>query len=238
MHMQDSDYVQSINSAAAPASIVATLRELADELGLAHLTYIPTGSLSVATALEQAISTYPDCWIERYHLNNYRHIDPITKRSIESSLPYEWSLAMAKEPDVLLFLEDARQHGVGLRGFAFPVLGVGGAAGVFSVTSNHSDREWEALPLALVRHITTAAYAVQNRVHEMRTNELPKPNLSKGEAACLSFLMNGETPKSAAARLGVSESRVRAALQKACKKLQSKTSTQAVVSAMTAGLLD
>lgn len=86
-----------------------------------------------------------------------------------------------------------------------------------------------------VRLVKQFAEAFHGRLVLLRSR---RPiGLSDRERECLRLLREGSTPKSVAGGLGVSENRVRAILQQACRKLNSRTTTQAVAKATACGLL-
>jgi DNA-binding CsgD family transcriptional regulator len=198
--------------------IAPLLSEIAGELRAANMTY--AAEISAPAPHDSPIrfiTTYSKEWESRYLQKGYLHVDPVPL-GIDSPLPFDWQTAAGADAARWLFRE-AESFGVDRQGVVVPIRGKAGRRALVTLTSFHSDREWQT---ARWRYQTLMA-ALAPYLHELSLAlHRPQPDhicLSDRQRQCLELFGRGEAPKQIAARLGISGSMTRQHLSLARRKL-------------------
>jgi len=184
------------------------------------------------------ISDFPEAWFAHYHSQDYQDIDPVLQHCAHSILPAVWHLlTMPQDAQVARFFDEARRHGLA-SGVTYSILDKNSAYSIFSLTrgTDHaSDR----------RHIESqigAGYLLMTYTHEAmkRLNAADRASpvqLTVRETDCLSWVGRGKTSWEISRILTISERTVIFHINNAVKKLDTRTRSQAVVKALSLGLI-
>jgi DNA-binding CsgD family transcriptional regulator len=228
-----SRYQDTICQIYAAESLV-DLRHLMDDIrisyGLAnivyHAVYLPTAD--VANPI--LIFTYDPAWVARYQNQDYFKIDPVVAAGTRGFLPLDWSLLDHETKAARSFFKEADRFGVGRQGITFPVRAAGGERALFTVTSNASNREWEAQRFEYLREFQFIAYYFHDRAVTLAGYRSSSEviNLSARETQCLTLVAQGMCTKQVASQLDITDRTVRIYLQSACTKLGCASIHQAV----------
>lgn len=179
------------------------------------------------------ISTCGEAWTRQYMAQNYIDIDPIVAHGFSSLLPFDWADVRGSDPTVSAFFEDAATYGVKQHGLSFPVRGIYGETGVFSVNVDMSLSDWRRERKALARTAQIVALSLHARVVEgvlARPSQLAR--LTARETECMKWCSDGKTADETAAILNISERTVRSFLHSSRVKLGAVNTTQAVAEAI------
>lgn len=207
------------------------LRGICRLFSLKHMTFLVVRAGSSSTEYPYYCTTYPKLWTETYVAGNFFDTDPVIEILGWSRLPVDWSaldLGRARQ-----FFDDARLSDVGSHGMTIPLRGPHGERCLFSVSSDHSRADWSLLKTDSTHELSI----ISHLLHEKVLSELdlatrrPWRALSPRERQCLEHIAAGLIPKQIAAKLSISESSVRLYLRSARRKLDAKTSHQAVARA-------
>lgn len=156
--------------------------------------------------------TFDQKWIERYTQQAYAMRDPMIAWGIAQSGATRWS--DIDLPDPFEIMKDAGKHGLkyGVVVSCGPMASrtVGGIA--------RADREFNDEEIAAITGIVLKLH------HETE----PPDHLTRAEIEALEVVSSGERYAAGAARLGISESALKARLASARKKLFARTSAEAI----------
>jgi DNA-binding CsgD family transcriptional regulator len=215
-----------------------TLRTLAADLGLCHISYIrmakgQSDDLSTLTA----VVTYSVNWQFRYFERQYIKIDPVIKRGRLAVLPFDWQELITEDAAVIAFLEDAMAHDIGRNGLSIPIRGRKDWVSIVSFTSNHTYEEWQEYKNTNIAKLNIISLLIDNTAS--KDFALPRPDikLSERELQCLIWSARGKTYKDIAEILGVSFSTVKFYLDTARHKLNCINVTHAVAVAIASGII-
>lgn len=184
------------------------------------------------------ISDFPEAWFAHYQSQDYQDIDPVLQHCASSILPAVWHLLpMPQDARVARFFDEARQHGLA-SGVTYSILDKHSAYSIFSLT-RATDRPADR------RHIESqigTGYLLMTYAHEamkrLNAKESANPvQLTVRETDCLSWVGRGKTSWEISRILTISERTVIFHINNAVKKLDTRTRSQAVVKAVSMGLI-
>lgn len=193
-------------------NIVPELNRLLGELGRHALAGYAVGLHIRFAAPIVTAHTYPEEWLERYTQNAYALRDPMISWGLSTTGTSRWS-AMGI-PDPFGIMEQAKEFGLNF--------GVGVACGpVLSRTIvgvSRSDREFTEDEIGRIE-------AIVLRMHELAE---PPTELTKAQVEALRCIAGGDRHAAAAAKLGISESALKARLASARDRLLARTIPEAI----------
>ncbi|KIQ05569.1 histidine kinase [Agrobacterium tumefaciens] len=207
------------------------LRQICRLFSLKHMTFLVVRAGTASKQYPYYCTTYPKPWAEIYVADKFFDIDPVIDILRWSRLPVDWSALDSGRHRQ--FFDCARLNDVGSHGMTIPLRGPNGERCLFSVSSDHSRADWSFLKT----HSTHELFIISHLLHEKVLPALdlatlrPWRALSPRERQCLEHIAVGLIPKQIAAKLSISESSVRLYLRSARRKLDAKTSHQAVARA-------
>ena len=220
--------VQSLDR---PDQVEDALRQICMLFSFKHMTFLIVRVGTTSTPYPYFFTTYPKIWTETYVAGNFFDIDPVVDIWKWSRLPVDWSALRSVKTSQ--FFDDARRGDVGSHGMTMPLRGPRGERCLFSVSSDHSHSDWSWLKADSTHEL----FIISNLLHEKVLSALdlavqrPWRALSRRERQCLELIAVGLIPKQIAAKLSISESSVRLYLSSARRKLDARTSHQAVARA-------
>lgn len=157
-------------------------------------------------------SSYPADWVDHYNSHSYYLRDPLVFWGVGVEGTTRWSSIPL--PDPFGVLKKAAAHG----------LAFGAVSSCGPITSRsivgvaRSDREFSDDELAQLKEITV-------RLH---IEAKPPSDLTRPQIEALRCIANGDRHAAAAAKLGISESALKARLQSARTRLEARTTSEAV----------
>lgn len=236
------DLVENLADVKSRADGNRALRQLTQEYGLTHATYlginIPT--LTDRTTPEQSIyfvTTYADAWCEHYVKSGYVQIDPIIRNGMAGILPFDWKDLPQETPVQRRFFGEAHEHGIGLNGLSFPIRGAHGETALFSINSAARDEEWAKLKRQCARDFQVLAYHFHTQILEAEGVRFNDPALSRREIECLKWAAAGKTQWETGIIMHISAETVKYYLENARVKLGTINTVQAVTKAIAARLI-
>jgi DNA-binding CsgD family transcriptional regulator len=184
------------------------------------------------------VVNYPDDWQTRYVKQGFQHRDPTLIVASKSIAPVDWK-RLREESSFKTIFNAAHDFGIAEQGMTIPVRGPYGEVGLFSVTRNCSDREWDMLKPDILGGLQNAAVHLHDNVmrsHAM-TGELMQPSLSAREVEILQWVAAGKSQQDVADILSISNRTVEVHLRSSRSKLGALTTPQAVGRAVGLGLI-
>lgn len=218
-------------------SLDTFMKEFAAGYGLKSAAYFGIG-LSGRTNNDPFLAvTYSSDWVEHYKTRRFVEIDPVIQTGFRRLLPLDWDGFARTDERVKTLFGEATEFGLGRKGISIPIHGRHGDRGLFSITSDFSDREWARDKLLYLRDFQVLATHIHDKVLRLEGRRPMKSHLSPRELECLQWIAEGKTVWECATILGLSQHTVRCYLESARHKLNATSNTHAVSIAHRAGLL-
>jgi LuxR family transcriptional regulator, quorum-sensing system regulator SdiA len=157
-------------------------------------------------------SSYPQAWVDHYNSHSYYLRDPLVFWGVGVEGTTRWSSIPL--PDPFSVMKKAAAHG----------LKYGAVSSYGPITSrsivgiSRSDREFEDGELEQLRELTIRLHIAAK----------PPTELTKAQIEALQCLGNGDRHTAAAAKLGISESALKARLNSARVRLEARTTSEAI----------
>lgn len=188
------------------------IEELTHELGdLAPAGYFVALHIRFAAPLI-TFQTYPQAWTDHYTQNAYALRDPLIAWGISRTGATRWR--DIDIPDPFNIMDQARTYGL--------VYGVSISCGPMTSRTvagiTRADREFTDEEIAELSGV----------ILRLHTETEPPDNLTGAEIEALKVVGSGERYAAGAARLGISESALKARLTSARRKLFARTSAEAI----------
>lgn len=217
------------------------LSEIRDRLGLKHVVYHSPTLRGCSHEAPFLALTYPEDWQKHYRHQHYVEVDPVVQSAVRSVLPIDWSRVGRSGKRVEKMFKESVEAGVGTQGLTIPIRGpVNGVWGLFTVTTDDSQREWAARRDQLLRDVVLLGHMVHQRSYDL-TGKLEEPlglrSISPRECEALSWTAEGKTVNDIAVIMKLSPETVRGYLDSARNKLGALNRTHAVVRAIRVGIV-
>ncbi len=193
---------------------------------LAALTALAPAGYHVSLHLRFAVplmsfQTYPKAWVQRYSEKAYALRDPVVAWGLSQEGATRWSDIGI--PDPFDILGDAAGHGLAHgAGIAVGPLTSRSIAGLARADRAFRDEE------------LTEAHDIVLTMHALAE---PPERLTAAQIEALSLIAEGHRHAAAAAKIGISESALKARLTSARKRLLARTTVEAIQRAQTHHLL-
>ncbi|MCX7568256.1 autoinducer binding domain-containing protein [Sulfitobacter sp. F26169L] len=172
---------------------------------------------------------YPDEWQVHYVKKGFEHKDPTLLMGARSIAPVDWQRLRDDQSFKTIF-RAANDFCISEQGLTIPVRGPFGDIGLFSVTRDCPDREWQLLKKKILGNLQITAVHLHD--HVMHTNVLSKklmqPLLSAREIEILQWIAAGKSQQDIADILSISNRTVEVHLRSSRSKLSALTTAQAV----------
>ncbi|WP_282170927.1 autoinducer binding domain-containing protein [Ruegeria atlantica] len=213
----------------------ARLQEICARFGLENASY---AHIDKHHNVVHGCTTFPEEWVRYYVDNDLVIADPLIRFGATMIAPIDWAV-FDSQADYAALFEAARKFGVGRNGLSIPVINPFGERGVFTVTSNSTRPEWDALIatiLPALRHEAQVLHLLALDVIETVFN-FPTDSLSGDELDVLKMLASGLIPSVIARQTGHASRTVDALTASITTKLKSRTIEQAVARAVSTGFL-
>jgi LuxR family quorum-sensing transcriptional regulator LasR len=184
-------------------------------------------------------TNYPPKWRERYDAERFAYIDPVVNHCMSSTLPLVWQPELFRSPSQRSLYEEACSHGV-RAGVTFPMHGPNGEFGVLSFASD------QALDARFAREVTgllPALALIRDYAFASGVRYCPPvasdaaPKLTPRELEVLNWVMAGKSSWEISKITGCSEATVNFHMGNIRQKFNVNTRQQAVVRAISLGLI-
>lgn len=216
---------------------------LARQLGFDQVLYGMVGSRHAQFERAFLRSNYSSAWRERYDAERLAYVDPTVGHCLSSTLPIVWEPAIFDGPEGSALYEEACAYGI-RTGVTLPVHGPNGEFGVLSFASDAPPgREFsrsiaQVMPsLTLVRDYAFAsAIRFLGGAGQAGSGETA-PRLTRRELEVLNWVMAGKSSWEISKITNCSEATVNFHLANVRQKFNVNTRQQAVVKAISLGLI-
>lgn len=180
------------------------------------------------------LSGWDEDWFDRYAERGYVHHDPVARHSFFTTLPFEWSEALAdRQTDeaALRVVEEARDFGL-TEGLCVPVHMESGAKGAVSLAG-------EAAHLGQLQRLELHMLAlyVHGRLRFLQTAAPPRRAITAREAEVLKWAAVGKTASEIADITGLTTRTINQHCENAQKRMGTSNRLHTVVEALRQGLI-
>lgn len=213
----------------------ARLQEICNRFGLENAAY---AHIDKSRNVVHGCTTFPAAWANYYVENDLILADPLIRFGASIIAPVDWAV-FESQPEFATLFQAAKAFGVGEHGISVPVINPFGERGLFTVTSNMSRLEWDALIpkiLPSLRHEAQILHLLALDVIDSVIS-FPSDALSDSEQRILKMLAAGLLPAVITRQTGFSSQMVESLTTSVLTKLKSRTTEQAIARAVSANLL-
>lgn len=239
-HTHDAEFFTTLSQIVDSAdsdSVEAAVKDITSRYGLKSAAYFGIGLTGKSSEAPHLAVTYSSEWVEHYKEQRFVEIDPVIQTGFRRLLPLDWSRIDKSDTRVKNLFGEACEFGLGNKGLSIPVHGRHGDHGLFSITTDLSERDWAYEKLLYLRDFQVIATHLHDKVLKM-AGQSPSPiSLSPRELECLQWIAEGKTAWECAMILGLSQHTVRCYLESARHKLKAASNTHAVSIAHRTGVL-
>lgn len=206
-------------------------------LGVDRAASARIGHVGRPLSLGRVVGRTDQDWVSRYRDERFAERDPAARRAVANLTPFSWEEAEEEagdDPDARVVFGAAREHD-DRSGFVVPVHGGDGSLAVVTFRGRHMSLDQEGRSylhlLAIYFHIA---------VERLRLVELASqhPSITPRQIECLKWVAAGKTDWEIGKILGLSEATVNRHIERAKERLGVRTRAQAVVGAITHGILE
>jgi LuxR family transcriptional regulator, quorum-sensing system regulator SolR len=230
------DAYQEFSAAKNEQQLLQTIASFGERLGFEHCCYGIRIPVPVSKPAVVIFDTYPRGWMEHYKGSGFLDIDPTVSEGMRSGELIVWPESI--DNDARRLWSDARDFGL-VVGVAHSSWGAYGVFGLLTL-SRHTERLSPAelvnlsLPMSFLANLS---HSTMSRL--VLPKLIPEANvaLTAREREVLSWTGDGKTANEIGTILNISERTVNFHVNNLLTKLTSVNKVQAVVKAMTMGLI-
>lgn len=216
------------------------IRKLISSYGLENAIYYCPTLPGRALGDPFLVLTYQPDWVQHYIKMKYETIDPVVNTGARSLLPVDWSRLERNNAKVIRMFNESRAAGVGSQGMTIPVRGgENGVWGLFSVTSNESDREWGSRRREIVSDLVLIANFLHQKAYGIYApgEHIDLNAITLREKEALAWTSEGKSVADIATLMRISAETVKAHLDSARFKLGALNRVHAVSKAIRNGII-
>jgi LuxR family quorum sensing-dependent transcriptional regulator len=229
-------FVERVELLARLDDVTSAMQEALAPFGID--SFIVTGLPTKWQPFEELVmaSRWPVEFLMLYIENDYARVDPLSRRSILSRMPFEWDAASYRtDPDPLVveLMQLAAQFHM-RHGFLIPIHGPNGEEGCVSTAA--ADLHLSARAKASVHLISLYAFERMRSLRKL----LPQKRslLTPREREVLTWAAHGKSALQISHALNISKRTVDEHMQTATRKLGAANRTEAVVIALRDRIID
>lgn len=234
MHRQLEDLIDRVNKVADISSGNEFLLLSQQLFEAKHIAYLCL-NLPNPTHNDYYIHhSYSSEWEQCYAGEGFVDVDPVLKDGLASITPTDWASLKDHSSPTKAFFGAAKELDVGKQGITFTVRGGHGETAIFSVNTDHNEKEWQAYKAEHMSDLQVIATYFHEKI--LRTQEDFRDNsletLSARELECLKWCTAGKSYWETSVILGISERTVNFHMTTVRHKLNAMTNAQAVAKAI------
>lgn len=224
--------IGELQTCGSPDTLLACMTRATRLIGAANFSYHSDSDSVIRPSDRQSFFTYEEGWARRYIGREYEQIDPVVVMRPRAPTPQDWAILRSRRPGTDWLFREADSYGVGTHGITIPVSSSSGE-GVFSITANCSDREWQRARWIYCAYGTVFAMHLHEKLVSLTEAKLGRrtPSFSERQLQCLRLYAWGYTAKEIATKLEISDTMVRRHLHASKSKLDCETLTEALAKA-------
>jgi LuxR family quorum sensing-dependent transcriptional regulator len=201
-------------------------------------SFIVTGLRTKWQPFEEVVmaSRWPAEFFTLYVENDYARVDPLSRRSIQSRMPFEWdadSYRTDPDPLVVEMMQHAAQFRM-RRGFLIPIHGPNGEEGCVSTAA--ADLDLSARAKASIHLISLYAFERMRSLRRLLPHR--RTLLTAREREVLTLAAHGKSALEISHALNISKRTIDEHTQTATRKLGAANRTEAVVIALRDRIID
>lgn len=208
------------------------------ELGVTHFAYASSVHDRAQLHLE---TTYAPEWVARYMERNYVSVDPVSLESQRSVVPFRWRAALAlpghDRPQARQVFDEAAEFGM-RDGLTVPIRSHCGLSLMSMAVEDAALFKPSAAPRRHALHLLAMHYHLSCERALSQPAAEPPPRLTPREREVLLWTAKGKTGWEIAQILRLAERTVVYHIENARAKLKASSRAQAVVMALSLGLIE
>lgn len=233
------EVIERAQSAGDPETLVALMRPAFERLGATAFVWGRATGPNGERAPRADVGETPGAWRAHYNAAQLAHRDPIFPRALRSPEPFTWRSARAGgllPADGSEVLDQARSFGLE-DGYVMPIHHLNGSTAAVVLYADQP-LAWTPREGASAHMLAVYFAAISARLADAGSAaETNRVSLSRRQAECVQWVRAGKTDWEIGQILGLSEHTVAEHLEAARRRLGVKTRTQAVIEAISRGLI-
>ncbi|KAF0181834.1 MAG: transcriptional regulator, LuxR family [Alphaproteobacteria bacterium] len=229
--------IERVAEATTIDALVTAIAQPLSRLGVTHFAYGQATDAAGARAPAVAFGRGHEAWRAHYAHAELVRTDPSFPRALRSSDPFSWQALhrlVANDRDAARVFEEARAFGLP-DGFVTPIHHLNGSSAAVVMIAD-ATLDWSASERAMA-HMLAIYFASCGRALLTATALPARPVLTQRQRECLQWVRAAKTDWEIGAILGLSEHTVTEHLEAARKRLGVRTRAQAVIEAISRGLI-
>lgn len=229
------EYVDRLQSMNDPALIQEAFASALAELGITNFALLEFSPDPTAFGKSVIDERMPEEWKERYFTQRYVERDPVITEVMTNVEPFLWSEALEKaraDKSQKRIFNEASEFRLN-EGMCIPIYG----PHRYMAWVTLAGAQLDLAPGSRAALHVMALYTHNRLAKLLRSGQPPRPNLTQRETECLRWVARGKSDWEIGEILGISERTVHWYIENAKRKLEVATRLQAVISAVTAGLI-
>jgi len=233
-------FIEQTNAASSAEEVFSLYQKALNQYGYDSICYcLVTDHPSLGLkANHGAMQNYSEEWVNHYHDNNYKSVDPVLKSCFSTNRPFTWGGLMKTgnlADDERLLMNEAEDAGL-LDGIAIPIHGVKGELAAIGLANTSGTTEVNDNTLHNIRSLSFQFHMVYAEKEE-RAEQYKDVKLTDREREILLWISEGKSDPVIADILGISYPTVRYHMNNIFQKLDANERTFAVVKAIRHGLI-
>jgi LuxR family quorum sensing-dependent transcriptional regulator len=232
------EFFESCAGSVGLDNLIAEFRQIAGEFGFTSSVCGAWAGIGQQRIHRFFFNDWPDSWLTLYTERNFFDHDPFVMEARRSIVPYQWTRlepARSWSKQAQEIYDTAREYGwkevVGV-----PIHGPFGYQGMVTMATKQSVL-LSAYDLAAIESISRAIHDRCRKEIGFGSNPEDVPKFSAREIECMQWVAAGKTDWEIAQLLGISSSTVHFHIERAKKKLNLSSRTEAVARLTLLGLL-
>jgi hypothetical protein len=183
--------VSEVNDFTSGDSFVKVLRQIYEVENVAYLCNYLTKPTHGNYYVHHS---YSPAWADYYQTHNGFEIDPVVQAGFTNIIPVDWQKIPGLTSPQRNFLNAAYDFGIGKQGITCSVRGLHRETAIFSINTNHSDRDWKKYKREYIRDIQLLATYFHNKIAESQGMDLSlhAKMLTPREIECLKWCAAGK----------------------------------------------
>lgn len=233
------DGLEALVEATDVDALRAITQRHTEALGFAYFAYALQIELPLSRPARFIFSDFPAAWVRRYQEQHYFARDPVLNEAVGGVLPVIWHDRHFRAGEALQLWDEARGYGI-CHGLSLALREKPGLTAVFSLARDRALDQRGGELAALVGNVQLLASLLHAAIARLELPHLlPQAGvrLTGRERECLKWAGDGKTAWEIGQILNVSERTAVFHLNNCVQKLGATNKVQAVVQAMSLGLL-
>jgi DNA-binding CsgD family transcriptional regulator len=234
-----SGLAQNLSSASLKTDFQRSLLEICHASGAKNAAFLMRHVPGIVGDNPFVIDTYGEMWRKHLDGTNFSPGEPIRMLSEHARQPVDWSEMPRARTRIKRFFRDFQDFQLGRHALTATFCGPSGDRSLLTLTSDVTEKRWNACKLDLTAAIGVLHPVLHNAVLKIRfgIDEVDVIRLTPREKECLVWAAHGHTSREIGINLGLTAATVNFFIDSAVGKLAASNRAHAAAKAVALGLI-